>query len=135
VRHRRAHLTRAVLEGVAFGLRDCFDLVRQAGPNDVREVRISGGGARGALWAGILASVLETDLVRVLASEGAASGAALLAGVGAGNWPDVPSACAGIARAGAFHPRSEDSAVYRQLQPEYRAIYEALTPTFARLSG
>ena len=134
LRHRRAHLTRAVLEGVAFGLRDCFDLMRQAGLGDVGEVRVSGGGARSPLWTSILASVLETALVRVNATEGAAYGAALLAGVGAGNWPDVPAACAGIQIIGRSEPRADDVGVYRRLHPEYRALYPALKPAFARLA-
>ena len=156
LRHRRPHLTRAVLEGVAFGLRDCYDLLRQAGsgsarsrhPRDaerseqakdgleaVREVRVSGGGAQSALWRSILASVLDTDLVRVNATEGAAYGAALLAGVGAGNWPDVPAACAGIQTTGTTTPRPEDRDVYRRLLPEYRALYPALKPLFAHQTG
>ncbi|HLZ22325.1 MAG TPA: xylulokinase [Ktedonobacterales bacterium] len=135
LRHHRAHLTRAVLEGVAFGLRDCYDLMRQAGMGDVREVRVSGGGARSALWTGILASVLETPLVRVSATEGAAYGAALLAGVGAGNWPDVPAACAGIHIAGQSEPNVDDRDVYRRLHPVYQALYPALKSSFAQLSG
>jgi xylulokinase len=134
LRHRRAHLTRAVLEGVAFGLRDCFDLMREAGLGDVGEVRVSGGGARSALWTSILASVLETELVRVNATEGAAYGAALLAGVGAGNWSDMPSACAGIQIVGRSEPRADNVGVYRRLHPEYRALYPALKPAFARLA-
>ncbi|HEY7835506.1 MAG TPA: xylulokinase, partial [Ktedonobacterales bacterium] len=86
VRHRRGHLTRAVLEGVAFGLRDSFDLLRTAGLERVAQVRISGGGARSRLWRQIVASVLGVAVDAVAADEGAAFGAALLAGVGVGLW-------------------------------------------------
>lgn len=134
LRHRRAYLTRAVLEGVAFGLCDCFDLMRAAGLGDVREVRVSGGGARSQLWTGILASVLDVELVRVSAAEGAAYGAALLAGVGEGNWPDVPTASAGIQTAGRTVPDPNGVAIYRRLHHEYQALYPALKPTFARLA-
>ena len=134
LRHRRAHLTRAVLEGVAFGLRDCFDLMRKAGLGDVQEVRVSGGGARSPLWTSILASVLETELVQVNAVEGAAYGAALLAGVGAGIWPDVASTRAFIRTAGRTEPNPDEGDVYRRLHHEYQALYPALKPTFARLS-
>ena len=93
VRHGRGHMTRAVLEGVAFGLKDSFNLIRNAGLGEISQVRASGGGTKGVLWRQILASVLEAELVTVNTPEGAAYGAALLAGVSAGVWPDVPSAC------------------------------------------
>ncbi len=84
IRHSQAHMTRAVLEGVAFGLRDNMELVRRAGLGQIREVRVSGGGARSPLWRQILADVMDAELVTVNTTEGAAFGAALLAGVGAG---------------------------------------------------
>ena len=87
LRHGRGHLTRAVLEGVSFGLKDSFSLIQQAGLGEIRQVRASGGGTKGALWRQILASVLEAELVTVNTTEGAAFGAALLAGVGAAPGP------------------------------------------------
>ena len=78
VRHRRAHMTRAVLEGVAFSMRDCFDLLKAAGLPEVDQVRVAGGGARSALWRRIIASVLNVEIVTVNSTEGAAFGAALL---------------------------------------------------------
>ena len=93
VRHQRAHLTRAVLEGVAFGIRDNFALMQEAGLPEPDQVRISGGGARSDLWRQIMADVLGAELVTVNTTEGAAYGAALLAGVGAGIWSSVDSAC------------------------------------------
>ena len=93
LRHGRGHLTRALLEGVAFGLKDSFSLIQAAGLSDIRQVRASGGGTKSALWRQILADVLGVELVTVNTTEGAAFGAALLAGVGAGNWADVPAAC------------------------------------------
>ena len=84
VRHGLAHMTRAVLEGVAFGLRDSFSLMQGAGLGVIRPVRVSGGGARSPLWRQILADVLGSELATVNSTEGAAYGAALLAGVGAG---------------------------------------------------
>src|SRR5690554_1229004 len=87
VRHTRAHMTRAVLEGVAFGLKDIFNLMQQSGLPAPDQVRVSGGGAKSPLWRQILADVLGTELVTVNTTEGAAYGAALLAGVGTGVWP------------------------------------------------
>jgi len=83
LRHGRGHLTRSVLEGVAFGLKDSFMLIQNAGLGNIHQVRASGGGIKSTLWRQILASVLEAELVTVNAVEGAAYGAALLAGMGA----------------------------------------------------
>jgi xylulokinase len=135
VRHKRAHVTRAVLEGVAFGLKDSFTLIQQAGLGAIAQVRVSGGGAKSLLWQQILASVLETELVTVNTTEGAAYGAALCAGVGAAAWPDVPSACAATVQITGRTTPDETASVYEKLYPEYRALYPALKPTFERLAG
>jgi len=130
VRHRRAHLTRAVLEGVAFSMKDCFRLLQGAGLGAVGEVRIAGGGAKGALWRKIVASVLGLPMVTVNSTEGAAFGAALLAGVGAGAWPSVEKACdATIAITGRDQPDATWSQAYDLLYPRYRELYPALKPT------
>lgn len=135
VRHARAHLTRAVLEGVAFGLRDGFRLMREAGLPTPDEVRVSGGGARSALWRQIISDVLDTELVTVNTTEGAAYGAALLAGAGAGAWPDVDAATDAAIRATArTRPRPDAVAKYETAYASYRALYPALKPAFAALS-
>jgi xylulokinase len=134
-RHGRGHLTRAVLEGVAFGLKDSFELIRVAGLSQIQQVRASGGGTRSALWRQILADVLETELVTVNSGEGAAYGAALLAGVGAGVWADVPSACAAtIQITGTTRPSPQRAESYRMAYPIYRALYPALKPSFDRMT-
>ena len=136
VRHRRAHLTRAVLEGVAFSLRDCFELLSGAGVGEVREVRVAGGGAKGPLWRRIVASVLGLDLVTVNSTEGAAYGAGLLAGTGARAWPSVEAACAAtISVTGRDTPDPSWGAAYAELYPRYRELYPALKPTFDRLGA
>ncbi len=134
IRHGRGHLTRALLEGVAFGLKDSFTLIQEAGLGEIRQVRASGGGTKSALWRQIMASVLETELVTVNTTEGAAYGAALLAAVGAGHWPDVPTACAAaIQITGRVQPDAAQVAVYRRTYPLYRSLYPALRTTFAAL--
>lgn len=134
VRHGRGHLTRALLEGVAFGLKDSFTLIQEAGLGEIRQVRASGGGTKGALWRQILASVLETELVTVNTTEGAAYGAALLAAVGAGRWPDVPTACAAAVRiTGSVQPDPAEIITYRRAYPLYRQLYPALRATFTAL--
>jgi xylulokinase len=133
-RHGRGHLTRALLEGVAFGLKDSFTLIREAGLGEIRQVRASGGGTKSALWRQILASVLETELVTVNTTEGAAFGAALLAAVGAGAWPDVPSACSEAVRiTGRVAPLEAQVEAYRRAYPVYRGLYPALRSTFAAM--
>src|SRR6185312_5984016 len=100
VRHDRGALVRAVLEGVAYGLRDSLDLLRDVGaPAEIG--RVSGGGARSDLWLRIVASVLELPLQRVAVQEGAAYGAALLGGVAGGVFADPAEAVAACVRPGA----------------------------------
>ena len=97
LRHDRGALARAVLEGVAFGLRDCLDVVRSVGA--APEVgRASGGGARSELWLRIVASVLELPVERLAVEEGAAYGAALLGGIAGGLWADAEEAVAACVR-------------------------------------
>ncbi len=136
VQHTRSHCSRAVLEGVAFGLKDSFELMKSAGLTKINQVRVSGGGAKSPLWRQILADILDTELVTINTTEGAAYGAALLAGVGAGNWPDVISACnAGIQITGSTLPQPDHVAVYRRSYPIYRELYPALKPAFAKIAG
>ena len=126
LRHDRAALVRAVLEGVAFGLRDCLDLVTELGiPATVG--RVSGGGARSGLWLQIVASALELPLERVAVEEGAAYGAALLGGVAAGVWNDVDAAVAATVRTGArIEPVEAWIEPYREARERFRALYPAL---------
>ena len=136
IRHRRAHMTRAVLEGVSFGLKDSFTLIQNAGLGTITQVRASGGGTKGALWRQILASVLEAELVTVNTTEGAAYGAAILAGVGAGTWNDVFTASdACIKITGVTQPDSSQVNVYRQAYAIYQDLYPALESSFHRIGG
>jgi len=134
LRHTRAHMTRAVLEGVAFGLADIMALVREAA--EVRQVRASGGGARSPLWRQILADAVGCELVTVNTTEGAAYGAALLAGVGVGRWGSVQQACAEVVRVvETTEPSEEGRAAYAELHPAYQALYPALKSTFERIAA
>ncbi len=131
LRHRRAHLTRAVLEGVACGLRDNLALMAEVGLDAVGEVRLSGGGAQSPLWRQIVADVLGVDLRAVGTSEGAARGAALLAGVGAGVWPSVEAACAAAVELGETTPADpRTGAAYDPIYRRFRDHYPALAPLF-----
>ena len=129
VRHTQAHLTRSVLEGVAFGLRDSFELIKNAGLPGIDQVRVSGGGAKSPLWRQILADVFNAELVTVNTTEGAAYGAALLAGVGAGVWPDVDAACdACVKVTGSTEVQPEMVARYNEIYQSYTRLYPALKP-------
>jgi xylulokinase len=135
LRHTRSHMTRAVLEGVAFGLKDSFNLIRNAGLEEITQVRASGGGTKGALWRQILADVLESELVSVNTTEGGAFGAALLAGVGTGAWPDVVTAChQTIHITGKTSPDPDKFEVYRNAYQVYQELYPLLKDTFSKLN-
>jgi len=130
VRHAFPHLTRAVLEGVSFGLRDSFELMKSAGLENISQVRVTGGGARSPLWRQILADVFGAEIVTVNTEEGAAYGAALLTATGAGAFESVESACdETIQITGTISP-GKDQNVYEKLYPMYRNLYPALKPTF-----
>ena len=131
LRHDRGALVRAVLEGVAFGLRDCLDVLLAATARP-RAARISGGGARSALWAKIVASALELPLTRTLVDEGAAFGAALLGGVAGGIWGDVGEAiAAAVAPTETIEPDAAWARVYAESLERYRALYPALKGALA----
>jgi xylulokinase len=130
LRHDRGALVRAVLEGVAFGLRDSLELLRSVGV-DARVGRISGGGARSDLWRRIVASVLDLPLERTEAEEGAAYGAALLGGVQAGLFADAHEAVAATVRVrDRVDPDPDWKAAYEESYARYRQLY----PTLRRLA-
>jgi xylulokinase len=136
LQHGRPHMTRAVLEGVAYGLQDNLLLLRRVGVQKPDQVRVSGGGARGRLWKQILADVMEVELVSVQTEEGAAYGAALLAAVGADAWPSVDDACrATIRTKDLVTPRTDAAAVYSVLHERFGQLYPALSPFYREHRG
>jgi len=128
LRHDTGALVRAVLEGVAYGLRDSLELLRELGV-DARAGRVSGGGARSELWLRIVATVLGLPLERTAVDEGAAYGAALLAGVRAGVFADVHDA---VARTVHVRDVVEPEPAWRHAYDEgyarFRLLYPALRP-------
>lgn len=126
LRHTKAHLARAVLEGAAFAMRDSLELTKSAGV-PIQQIRVSGGGARSELWRSIQADVYGQAVVTVNAVEGPAYGAALLAGTMAGAWPSIEAACdAGIRVAGSTPPNPQRAAEYEALYRVYRSLYPRL---------
>jgi xylulokinase len=129
--HTRAHVIRAILEGVAFSLRDTFTLFGEM-KVPVKNIRLGGGGARSALWRQIQADVYGKPVEIVEAEEGAAYGAALLAAVGAGVWPSVDAACAATIRVAArIDPQPEAVATMDASYAAFRRVYPATRQIFA----
>jgi xylulokinase len=124
--HTRGHIIRAVMEGVAFSLRDGLTIIAEMDV-PVRRIRLGGGGARSLLWRQIQADVYGCAVDTVKADEGAAYGAAILAAVGSGLWPTVDAACDALVRGetGA-QPRPDAVAMMNERYCAYRRLYPAL---------
>jgi xylulokinase len=132
VRHGLGHMARAVMEGVAFGLRDSVELM--AAEMELGEVRVSGGGASSDLWLRIIADVIGLPVRVVGTAESAAHGAAMLAAVGAGAFDSVAEACEVAVEVGEITEPGQDAAVYDEVYLVYRDLYPALRDSFHRLS-
>jgi xylulokinase len=131
----RAHVARAILEGVAFGLRDSFEIMAEM-KLPVRHVRASGGGARSALWRQIQADVTGFRHATINVDEGPALGVALLAGVGAGIYPSVEEACAAVIKdVDVTEPCVVNHAAYNAFYEIYRALYPQLRDQFAKVAA
>jgi xylulokinase len=122
-------MVRAVLEGVAFGLRDSLELIRAAGV-EIAQVRASGGGIQSGLWRQILADILETEIVTAATNEGAAYGAAVLAAVGADWHESVETATDAWVKIGETTVPSAEDPRYTDGYRRYQALYPALSNTF-----
>jgi xylulokinase len=124
--HTRGHVIRAILEGVAFSLRDSFTIFHEMGVTGTR-IRLGGGGARSALWRQIQADVYGQTAETVEAEEGAAYGAAILAGVGGKTWSSVDEACKAVVRvAETITPVSAHSRILEGAYARYRRMYPAM---------
>ncbi len=131
--HDRRHLTRAVMEGVAFGLRDGLDLMVAAGMQRPSQILGSGGGTASPVWRQILADVLGAAIATPTTTEGAAYGAAVLAAVGAGWFASVEAAADALVRATPVAEPGPGAAAYTDAHARYRELYPALAPTFHAL--
>jgi xylulokinase len=133
--HTKAHLTRAVLEGVAFSLKDSIEIFSELGAQ-AEKIRLGGGGAKSALWQQIQADIYGQTVETIEAEEGAAFGAAILAGVGAGNWKTVDEACERtIKTAKQVEPDSDSAKILQKNYEAYKLLYNALRPVTAILTG
>jgi xylulokinase len=125
-------MTRAVMEGVAFGLRDGLDQMIAADMPAPSQVRASGGGTASPLWRQILADVLGTELATVSTTEGAAYGAAMLAAVGAGWFESVEAAARELVTVNPAASPGPDVERYADAHVAYGELYPALAPIFHR---
>ena len=123
--HTRGHVIRAILEGVAFSLRDTFTIFQEMEVPATR-IRLGGGGARSALWRQIQADIYGQPVETVDAEEGAAYGAAILAGVGVKTWSSVDEACLSVVRVKKVTPDSEHSLLLDRAYAVYRRMYPAM---------
>jgi xylulokinase len=129
----RAHVVRSVVEGVSFGMGEILDIIRSLGIS-ATSVRISGGGAKSPMWRQILADVFGVPVIMTNSEEGPSHGAALLAGVGAGVWPDVPAACrAAVKETNVTAPAPGGAEKYAESRRIYAALYSDLRHRFAEL--
>lgn len=134
--HTKAHLTRAVLEGVAFSLRDSLEIFKEAGA-EIQSIRLGGGGgAKSELWRQIQADVYGATVETVEAEEGAAYGAAILAGVGVGAWKTVEDACRQTIRtAQKIKPDAASAEKLNRNYEAYKLLYPALRPAMQIITG
>ena len=135
LRHGKPHFVRSVYEGVAYGLRDSFEILGEMGV-PIEQVRASGGGARSAVWRQIQADVTGREHVLINIDEGPAFGVALLAGVGTGIYPSVEQACRSTIKVvSATKPNLSRKALYDRYYGIYRALYPALKEVFNQVSN
>lgn len=134
LRHTKAHMARSVLEGVAYGMRDSLDIMREMGI-ELSVSRVSGGGARSALWRQILADTGRIEIARINIDQGPAYGAAILAGVGGGCYGSVEEACDSIIQeVDRVQPDPDNALHYDSYQQEFRGAYRALKDGFKRMA-
>ena len=132
--HTRGHLTRAIMEGVTYSLRDSFAIMTDLGV-PVKQIRASGGGAKNPFWRQMQADVFGKPVTAMVADEGAAYGVALLAAVGAGEYKDITEACAAtIKTADESKPDVQAHKVYDRAFPVFQSLYRSLKDEFRKLS-
>jgi xylulokinase len=135
LKHTRGHITRAIMEGVTMALRDSYAIMQDLGV-PVRQVRASGGGSKNPFWRQMQADVFGKPVTAMVADEGAAYGAALLATVGAGLFKNIEEACqATIKTADQTKPNAKARNAYNKAFPVFQSLYGALRDEFPKLGG
>lgn len=131
--HTRAHMSRAVMEGVSFGLNDSMEILKDMGV-DVKKIRVSGGGSKGKVWRQILADIFDAEVCSISVSEGPAFGAAILAAVGCGAFKDVNAACKTIVKDNEItYPIKKNVESYKKSYNTFKILYPTLKESFKLL--
>jgi xylulokinase len=131
-RHGPGDICRSVMEGVTYSLRDILEIIREFG-QDVTEVRANGGGAKSPLWLQIQADIFNARVMTMNIEEGTATGASIMAAVGAGHFASVEEACGVLLKVtGVTEPIPANVAVYEEYYQTYRALYPALQDLYAK---
>ena len=134
IRHTKAHLTKSVLEGVAYSLRDCYELISNLGIKAERLI-VSGGGAKSKLWRGVIADVFNAEINTLTCTEGAPYGAAILAAVGSQNYKNVNEACEKILKIESkIEPDKQRVSIYNDFYSIYKHLYPQLKNSFQNIS-
>ena len=132
--HTRAHMARAVMEGVSYSLKDCLDVLNEVGVN-FEKMAVCGGGAKGAFWRGMIADVFGMPVTLMHSEESAVLGAAILAGTASGVFADVREGCGRMTKTAGIQPCIlENHAKYEKVYRVYRALYPALRKNFRELA-
>ncbi len=135
LRHSRAHLVRSVIEGATFAMRDCLEIIKQMNI-PVREIRVSGGGARSRFWRQMQADVYGNRVATINAEEGPAYGVALLAAAGTGAYKDVVEACKATIRVvETTRVHQPTRRIYNRIYPQYQQLYHSLKNDFTRIAN
>lgn len=129
---QKGHLTRCILEGISYGLKDSLELMRNLGVK-IEEVRLVGGGARSSLWRRILAGVFQLPLYTLEVEEGSSYGAALLAGVGGGVFSDEEEASRAVKIKDKIEPLEKEAEIYGKIYPLFKELYASLRDKFRQL--
>jgi len=134
LRHGRSHLVRSVMEGATYAMRDSLEIVKEMNV-PVREIRVSGGGARSQFWRQMQADIYGQKVVTINAEEGPAYGVALLAAVGTGEYKNVVEACSAAIRVvSQTAPNSRTKRVYNRAYPLYGQLYRSLKDDYAAIA-
>ncbi|MFT5875096.1 MAG: xylulokinase [Clostridium sp.] len=132
--HERSHMTRAILEGVAFSLRDTFEIMKKMGIN-IPVISINGGGSKSRLWCEIIADVMDVKVIKLNTNEGPAYGAAILAAVGCGVFDSVEAACnLFIKVTESIEPNKAHAQLYNKKYEKFKLIYPATKELFRKLN-
>ena len=134
LRHGRSHLGRAVMEGATYAMRDSLEIIKELNI-PVREIRLSGGGARSPFWRQLQADIYGQKVVTINAEEGPAYGVALLAAAGTGAYKDVVEACSSTIRVvQSTSVNSKAKSIYNKAYPVFQGLYSSLKEDYPRIN-